>query len=143
MSDAVLADLGGDLVAVVSQLHALGHRLAEARVFLSRNDPDRLARDRAEVELNLVGSGASEMLAQRSQMQALRERGELAGRVRDDLRTLTARLETSAGELQAFRARIDGDLASGELVHELRAYHRSAEAALQAFEATRIELARP
>ncbi len=137
---AVLTDLGRELAQLLGSVHTLAERLAEARGFLGRNDPDLLARERAEIELKRLEAGAAELLELKRSSAALEERSALADRVRGQIGTLEARLAAAGRELEALRARIESRSDAEELAHEVRAYHRSAVLALEAFEATRREL---
>ena len=140
--DVAVADLAGQLAKLVGAVHGLARGLSRARRFLERNDPDKLARERAELELRRLGASAAEVLALRTATQALEDRSRLADRVRGDLVSLVARLASAAQELEAFRARVEARAAAEELGHELGAYLKSAELALETYERTRLELER-
>lgn len=140
--DVVVADLANQLGKLLGVVHELARGLMRARKFLERNDPDHLARERADLELRRLGASAAEVLALRTATQALESRSRLADQVRTELVTLGARLASAGQELEAFRARVEARAAAEELGHELTAYLKSAELALETYERTRLELER-
>jgi hypothetical protein len=121
-------------------VHKIVQDLSAARRFLERNDPDKLAREKADLELRRLGASAAEILALRAASEALASRASLADRVRSEIGTLEARLTAAGQELEAFRARVEAHSSAEALDHELTAYVRSARMALEAFERTRKEL---
>lgn len=140
--DVAVADLANQLGKLLGVVHELARGLLRARRFLERNDPDRLARERAELEMRRLGASAAEVLALRTATLALESRSRLAEQVRSELVTLGARLAAAGQELEAFRARVEARTTAEELGHELSSYLRSAELALEMYERTRLELER-
>jgi hypothetical protein len=138
--EVAIADLAARLSELLGVVHKIVQDLSAARRFLERNDPDKLAREKADLELRRLGASAAEILALRAAGEALSTRVSLAGRVRTELGTLEARLVSAGQELEAFRARVEAKNSAESLGHELGAYLRSAEMALEAFERTRKEL---
>lgn len=138
--DVAVADLTARLGGLLGVVHRIGSDLLDARAFLDRNAPDRLARERADLELRRLGAAAAEVLALREAEASLAARAALADRVHADLGALEARLAAAGQELEAFRARVEARGSSDELGHELDAYRRSADLALEAYERTRAEL---
>ena len=140
VSGVAVADLASQLGKLLGVVHALARDLLRARRFLERNDPDRLARERAELELRRLGASAAEVLALRTATQALESRSRLAEQVRGELVALGARLVSAAQELEAFRARVEARSSAEELGYELASYLQSAEQTLLLHEQTRREL---
>ncbi|MCB9683914.1 MAG: hypothetical protein H6738_01830 [Alphaproteobacteria bacterium] len=138
--DIAVDDLTTKLGALLGGLQRLAEDLGRARRFLEQNDPDRLARQKADLEMRRLTASASEIVPMRAEAKALEERELLAGRVRSELVALEARLAAAGQELEAFRARVQARTAIDELGHEVDAYQRAAEAAFEAFRATRAEL---
>jgi hypothetical protein len=138
--DIAVADLAARLSDLLGVVQKIVQDLSAARRFLERNDPDKLARERADLELRRLGASAAEILALRAATDALATRASLADRVRVEIGTLEARLVSAGQELEAFRARVEARNSAEALGHELGAYLRSAQMALEAFERTRKEL---
>ena len=138
--DIAVADLTARLADLLRVVHQIGADLLDARRFLERNDPDRLARERTEIEMRRLDAGAGEILALRQAATALEERVRLADKVGAELRALEARLVAAGQELESFRARVEARTSADELAHELAAYRRSADLALEAWRRTRAEL---
>lgn len=138
--DLAVADLAEQLSKLLDVVHRLARELAAARGFLVRNDPDRLAKERTDLEMRRLGASAAEILALRSASEALAARSRLVDQVRGDLATLVARLEAAGQELEAFRARVEARTDAEQLGHELVAYRQSALSALEAYDRTRREL---
>lgn len=140
MPEIAVMDLASQLANLLGVVHRIVADLATARRFLERNDPDKIAREKTEIELRRLGASASEILALRAATDALASRAELAERVRREIGTLEARLVSAGQELEAFRERVSARTSAESLGHELTAYQRSAELALEAFERTRAEM---
>lgn len=138
--DVAIADLSAKLSQLLDAVQRITSDLCAARRFLERNDPDKIAREKTDLELRRLGASASEILALRAASDALATRSSLAERVRREIDTLQARLFSAGQELEAFRARIEASNSAEALSHELSAYLRSAELALDAFERTRAEM---
>ncbi|MEZ4241467.1 MAG: hypothetical protein R3F59_36020 [Myxococcota bacterium] len=138
--DIAVADLAEQLSKLLDVVHRLARELKAARGFLSRNDPDRIAKERTDLELRRLGASAAEILALRSATEALDARARLVDQVRGDLPTLEARREAAGQELEAFRARVEARTDARELGFELTAYRESALLALEAYDRTRREL---
>ncbi|MEQ1506434.1 MAG: hypothetical protein ABMB14_29675 [Myxococcota bacterium] len=138
--EIAVADLADRLSKLLAVVHRLAVELARARRFLERNDPDRLARERTDLELRRLGATAGEILALRTASEALSTRSRLAEQVRGDLATLTARLHAAAAELEAFRARVEARTDAAALGLELATARDAAQSALDAYDRTRREL---
>lgn len=133
-------DTARELTGWVERVYAMGPALKEARVFVAQHAPDRVARERADLELDLVGSTPAQIRSLKAAMAALDERAVHAGTVQTEIDRLSSRLVAAAHELEALHARLGATLGSGELVHELRAWHQSATLAVDAFVQTVGEL---
>ncbi|MEQ1568039.1 MAG: hypothetical protein ABMA64_20535 [Myxococcota bacterium] len=140
-ADAATADLASQLGAMLAALHRLGRELKEARDFVAQNDPDRLARERTDLEMRRLGASAAEILALRTAADSLAARARLSEQVRGQVATLSARLTATGHDLEAFRGRV-ATAPGPDLGHELSAYLRSAELILEAHEQTRREIDR-
>lgn len=138
--EIALRDLAEQLSNLLGAVHRLAASLGSARRFLESNSPDSIAREKTDLELRRLGASASEILALRAASDALANRSALTERVRSEIGTLEARLISAGQELEAFRARAEASAGAEALGHELGAYLRSAELALQAFERTRAEM---
>ncbi len=131
---AVVVEVAAQVVGVVSSLDAVARRLGEARAFIQRHRPDALARERADLELSMIGASPAAIREHRRSLESLEARARLAGELGHRIETLTARLASGGHELEALHARIGASLGDDLLMHELRAYQASARAALDAFE---------
>lgn len=138
--DAAVADLSEQLGKLLDAVHRLAKELGRVRGFLVAHAPDKLARERTDLEMRRLGASASEILALRTASEALAERARLAEQATADVATLSARLIAAGQELEAFRARVEARTDSEQLGHELAAYRESALRALEAYDRTRREL---
>lgn len=136
-------DAGRELVGWVTRIYAMGPALREARAFVVVHAPDKVARERAELELELIGGTPERARELAAAMKALDRRSQHAQVVRAEVDRLAARLVTAVAELEAFDARLGAALGSAELVHEARAWQQSATLAIEAFAATVGEVAPP
>lgn len=137
---AVLRDVGEHLAGLLGHVYAMGERLAEGRRFLEAHDPDRLARERSELELELVGAQAGQIQDLKRAMASLERRAGHVGKVAQEVDQLASRLGAAVAELQELEARLAAELGSEELLYELRAYQQAAELALEAYNQTWREL---
>lgn len=142
------ADLGhvatGDAARELSKwiggIYAIGAKLKAARSYIVLHAPDRVAREQADLELEMVGASAAAIPLLRRQLESLKERGAHAQAVSLQVEALQIRLQTSATEVEALHARLGRALGSEDLVHEVRAWRKSANLALDAFVETVGEL---
>ena len=140
VADIAVADLADKLGSLLGVVHRLARELKDARAFLVANDPDKLARERTDLEMRRLGASAAEILALRTATEALATRSRIADQVRADVATLEARLIAAGHDLEAFRARVVARSAGDQLVQELADQTRAAEDVLEAWERTRTEM---
>jgi hypothetical protein len=140
VADIAVADLANQLGSILGVVHRLATELKDARQYLSANDPDKIARERADLEMRRLDASASEILALRTATAALTKRATLADEVRTQIATLEARLIAAGHELEAFRGKVTARSADRDLAGELAGYLRSAEQVLEAHERTRREM---
>lgn len=140
LGELATQDAARELVGLVGRIYAMGPALKQARAFVEQHSPDRVARERADLELDLVGSSAARIREIKAAINALDERSRHAGTVQLEVDRLSARLVSAAAELEALHARLGSQLGSADLVHEVRAWHQSAELAMDAFAKTVGEL---
>lgn len=136
LGDGATRDAGRELVGWVIRIYAIGPRLKQARGFLVRHATDTVALERAELELELVGSSPERIRELKAAMKALDERARHSKTVAAEVDRLSARLISAAAELEALHARLGSALGSDDLVHEMRAWHKATELALDAFAKT-------
>jgi hypothetical protein len=129
-----------EVMAVVDKVFELAERLADARLFLTEHSTEALARKSAELETMELGADAVELRALKSQRKALDQRRARVAEIEAQVTTMSGRIATAAEEVAAFEAKVQADLASDDLLHELRAYQTSAEAAAEAFLAAKAEI---
>lgn len=127
---------------LLAHIYDIGVHLADARAFTAANSTDAIAKEKAEVELALVGASAAEIRPLKATMTRLDGRRSLAQRVEADARTLAVRLQSAGSELEDLHARLSATAEPDALLHELRAYERSARLALEAFATTEAEMDR-
>lgn len=133
-------DAGRELAGLVGRVYAMGPALKGARAFVQAHSPDRVARERADLELEMIGSSPAQIREMKQAIAALDERTTHAGSVQQEIDRLSARLVAAAAELEALHARLGASLGSPDLVHEVRAWHQSASLAMNAFIETVGEL---
>ncbi len=137
---AAAEDLAVRLVAVVEGVFAVGRRLAEARAFIEIHSTEHVAREKADLELAMIGASPEVIRSHRRDMAAIDARVRLSSRVIGEIPALEARLLAAGSELEALNVRMGTGCEAEELVHEMRAYQQSATAALEAFESTWSEV---
>jgi hypothetical protein len=140
VADAALIDLADRLASLLTVVHRVVRELKDARSFLAANDPDKLARDRTDLEMRRLGASAAEILALRTATESLDQRSRLAEKVRSDVATLEARLVAASHDLEAFRARVVSRTTADELARELEEQTRAAQQVLEDWARTRTEL---
>ena len=140
MATSASVDASRELVGWVGSLYRVGQRLQDARGFVIAHAPEEMARAKADLELELLEAGVERIPALKQQMAALQQRQLHAASVTGEITSLSDRLATAAGELEALSARLEADLGSEALLHEVRAWHQSTELALSAFAETVGEL---
>jgi len=140
ISAEVRADVMSKVARLLGAIYSLGERVLEGREFLEKHGPDGLAREKADLEMQLVGASVAEIREIKAAMGRLDERASHSTQVVDAMDKLRARMISAGAELQALDARLGAVLGTEELEHELRAYQQSAELALDAFQETWIEL---
>lgn len=111
-------------------------RLMEARAYSHQHGVDEVARQKAELEMQLVGASVAEIKELKAAMVAVDQRASHTGAIDEAAARLRARLVAAGTELEAVQERLGSHLGSEELEHELRAYQRSADLALEAFTST-------
>lgn len=143
VSSVATRDAGRELVGWVTRIYAMGPALRDARAFVVVHAPDKVARERAELELELIAGTPEQARELAAAMKALDRRSQHAQVVRAEVDRLAARLVTAAAELEAFDARLGAAAPFGDLVHEARAWQQSATLAIEAFATTVGEVALP
>lgn len=129
-----------ELVELVRRNWALAERLGEARRLIKQNDGDTLARRQTDIEMALVGADAAELRSLKMAQKALDRRRKLAIKLESDVQTMAGRLAQSAEEMDAFVLKIQDQIGSEDVLHEVRAYQQSANAAIDIFAKTKEEL---
>ena len=140
VSAEVRADVMSKVARLLGAIYGLGERVLEGRDFLDKHGPDGLAREKADLELELMGASVVQIREIKAAMSRLDERASHSDKVVGAMEQLRARMISAGAELQALDARLGAVLGTEELEHELRAYQQSAELALDAFQQTWIEL---
>ncbi len=140
ISPVVIDGVAREVAGLTSRIYDIGIRLAEGRAFLVEHSADQLAHERAELELRRLEAHAHQLVELKRAHDALERRASLVGQVEAEVSRLSARLVSAAAELSELGARLGSLVGSEDLDHELRAYQRSAELALEAFAATWKEL---
>ena len=140
LAESATLDAGRELVGWIASLYSVGARLREGRAFVLEHGPDKVARLKAEVELELLEASFDQIPQMKRQLKALDEHAGHTASVRDEVAQLQRRLETAAVELEALSARLGTEIGTLEFVHELRAWHSSTDLALEAFSDTVGEL---
>jgi hypothetical protein len=142
ISAEVRADVMSKVSLLLEAIYALGERVLQGREFLEKHGPDGLAREKAELEMELIGASVVQIREVKSAMDRLEERAAHSGEVIEALDKLKARMISAGAELQALDARLGSVLGTEILEHELSAYQQSADLALDAFQQTWTELGR-
>lgn len=140
LSLEVREDVLHNVSRLLGAIYTLGTRLKEGRQFLETHSADGLSREKAELEMQLVGASVDEIREIKGAMTRLDERAARSGEVASVVDTLRARMVSAGDEIQALDTRLGTVLGTEDLEHELRAYQQSAELALDAFQRTWVEL---
>ncbi|NCG21665.1 MAG: hypothetical protein GWP91_21835 [Rhodobacterales bacterium] len=142
LGDVATGDAARELAKWIGGIYAIGAKLKSARAYVLLHAPDRVAREQADLELEMVGASAAAIPLLRKQLGALKERAVHAQAVCAQIEALQIRLQMSASEVEALHARLGRALGSEDLVHEVRAWRQAASLALDAFVDTVGELDR-
>ena len=142
ISAEVRADVLTNVSRLLEAVYNLGIKIREGRDFLEKHGPDGLSREKAELEMQLLGASVDEIREIQGAMKRLDERAARSADVEKGVKTLRARMIAAGSELQELDARLGAVLGTEDLEHELRAYQQSAELALDAFQQTWLELDR-
>lgn len=137
----VVVELGGAVDALMDEVQQLADRLAKARAWLRRNDPEALGREAALAELDQDVGGARASSA--GAPAALEEQARLATEVQAGVPKLSYRLQTAAAELETLEGRVASPAVYGAtavLVEGLSKQRDRAAQALEDWEATAREL---
>lgn len=140
VADGVVADVAGKVAALLGHVYAMGERAAEARAYLDAHAPERLARERTDLEMELVGASADQIVQLKRTLASLERRAASVGKVDGELARLKGRMGAAVAELKELEARVGAELGADDLMHELAAHQQAAELALQAFGETWKEL---
>jgi chromosome segregation ATPase len=138
---ALAVELGGALEALLEQVVQLADRLARARAWLRRHDPEQLARQAALAELDEQVGGARAGAA--GSPEALRDQARLAGELEAGIAKLSYRLQTAAREIESLEGRLASPGAFGaaqQLTQGLEQQRERAERALEDWAATDAEI---
>jgi len=128
--------VGEEFVGLVGRIFQMGAGLQRARGFVSDHHPDKVARDRADLELELVGASSEQIPELRHAFKALDARAAQVADVQREVERLATRLASTTEELEGLRERL-ADAGDPEgLLHEVRAWHQSAALAIEAFDET-------
>lgn len=142
VAEPMRSEIEVHLIGLVGGIYAMGLSLGEGRRFLDAHSAERLARERTDLELELVGASAERLVELKQVAAALERRASSVGRLEDQVATLSSRLEGAVAGLQEIEARQMEWLGTETLVHTLRAWEQSATLSLDALAATMAELER-
>ncbi|MBT3224061.1 MAG: hypothetical protein HN348_33755 [Proteobacteria bacterium] len=129
-----------ELVELVRRNWSLAERLAEARRLVKQNDGNALARQQTDIEMELVGADAAQLRSLKMAQKALDSRRKLTIKLESDILTMAGRLAQSAEEIDAFVLKIQDEIGSEDVLHQVRAYQQSANAAIDIYVKTKEEL---
>lgn len=143
-------DVAHEVIKLFSRICAVAEELARARKFVADNDPDRLARHRAEVEVKALGASLADRTANDVALKAMQERGMHAVAVKGEIGVMNARLLSAVVSLETLNTRLArASLSTDErsarvhgVLEDLKAQHDEADRALQAYAATAREIAK-
>ncbi len=143
-SPELLDEVGGEVDALADAVVQLAERIAKARLWLHQHDPETLAREAAEAELDEALGFGSAVLHRQSQA-ALNRQADVAREVEQGIPLLSLRLLTASREIEALEARVTGGVVSGVsgvdgLLEGLRTQRDKAQRALENWAATVREL---
>jgi hypothetical protein len=143
----VSAEVTAEVVALVERVHALADTLTRGRKWLRDNDPDRLARQRAGHEIELLGAELEARPALQQTIDAVDARIAHSGEVRLRVGHMAEALARCAGQLEATEARIQRVLLGpgdergpAEVVRAVRDQAAAVDRAMAAYSATVDEL---
>lgn len=147
---APVADqVAAEVIGLFSRLVSVGEELARARRFVRENDPEAIARQRADIEVKLVGASLVEKTALDATLASMRERGRHASTVNGEVGVLQARLLSTVASLETLSVRLQRASLSvdersarvSSVLAELARQQHDAERALEAYAATAREIA--
>lgn len=147
---AAAVDVAAQVRALFVKVCAVAEELGRARRFLRENDPEVIARHRAEAEVSSVGASLAERTAHQATLGAMEDRARHAGTVAGEVGVLNARLLSAVASLETLNTRLARAALSSEersarvegVLESLRAQEVEAERALQAYAATAREISR-
>lgn len=149
LGEAVAREVAGEVQQLLGKIQELGQQLTEARAYVKRHDPDGLARQQADLELQMEeSSNLDERGSLAEAMAALEERARHAATVTQEVRTLSARLTAATNVLETLQARLsrmavdpsESTVRTDEVLGEVREHQEDARRALEAYAATAREL---
>lgn len=143
-------DVAKEIVKLFSRVCAVAEELARARRFVADNEPDMLARQRAEVEVKDLGASHADRAANDVTLKAMADRSKHAVAVKGDIGVMNARLIAAVVSLETLNTRLSRAALSTEerstrvhgVLDDLKAQHDEADRALQAYAATAREIAK-
>jgi hypothetical protein len=143
-------DVAREVIKLFTRICAVAEELARARKFVRDNDPDQIARQRAEVEVKALGASFADRAANEATLKAMEDRGKHAVAVQGDVGVMNARLIAAVVALETLNTRLARESLSKEersarvhgVLDDLKAQHDEAERALQAYAATAREIAK-
>jgi len=149
--DSMVRETAEEVRGLIEKVYEIGERLAEARAFARQHDPDKIAREQADLELQQEeASSLEERRSLEQAMEALTDRARHAATVHQELRTLTAQLTAASRVLESLQAQLsrvriqpgDAEARADVLLREVRDHQRDASRALEAYAATAREVSR-
>lgn len=149
LGEAVAREVASEVQQLLGKIHELGQQLTEARAYVKRHDPDGLAREQADLEIQLEeASNLDERRSLNEAMGSLEERARHAATVSQELRTLSAQLTAATHVLETLQARLsrlavdpsESTVRTDEVLDEVREHQKDAQRALEAYAATAREL---
>ena len=143
-------DVAQEVIKLFSRICAVAEELARARRFVSDNEPDQLARQRADVEVKALGASMADRAANDVALKAMQERGKHAVAVKGEIGVMNARLLAAVVSLETLNTRLARAALSTDerstrvhgVLEDLKAQHDEADRALQAYAATAREIAK-
>jgi len=136
ISPAVRADVLTNVARLLSAVYTLGAKIRDGREFLDKHGPDGVSREKAELEMQLLGASVPEIREIKAAMKRLDERAARSADVARAVATLRARMISAGSELNALDARLGAVLGTEALGFEIQAYQQSVDLALDDFQRT-------
>ncbi len=143
-------DVAREVIKLFARICAVAEELCRARKFVADNEPDMLARQRAEVEVKALGASVADRAANDVSLKAMQDRAQHAVAVKGDIGVMNARLIAAVVALETLNTRLSRAALSTEeqstrvhgVLDDLKLQHEEAERALQAYAVTAREIAK-